>query len=159
MVGFSLCGHGHGHDAIVAPERSRDFLDYLSAYSGLVGALLAALAILYAAVQATNARKALIQERRAEFELGLLAEIRRQMSTTGLSHLSGYVAALIRDTNDESELRVLRAAIGTKSGPLGREEYEAALAGSSKGKYDPKSVIIPLAEVEVDAAINKRLME
>lgn len=144
--------------AALTPPSSRDWLDYLSAWSGLVGALLAALAIVYAAWQAAQSKRDLIRERRLEFELGLLAEIRRQMSITQLQHLSGYVGALIVDPADESDIPVLRAALGVKDGPEGRRRLESLRARTqgAGGRFDGT-----LQEVqrEVDIAIQRRIEE
>jgi hypothetical protein len=80
------------------------WLDYVGAFSGVLGALLAALAIWYSFTQAAKAKRDLIRERRTEFELSLLAEIRRQMATTKFAHLAGYVGALVGDPGDETDI-------------------------------------------------------
>lgn len=134
---------------------TRDWLDYVSAFSGLVGALLAAVAIGYAAWQASRSKRDLIRERRLEFELGLLAEMRRQMSITQLQHLSGYVGALIVDPSDETDIPVLRAALGVKSGPKGaRRRDELAHANGSGDRF---SRWLVEAESEIDTAIQRRI--
>lgn len=140
-----------------SPGVARDWLDYVGAFSGLVGALLAAAAIGYAAWQAARSKRDLIRERRLEFELGLLAEIRRQMSITQLQHLSGFVGALIVDPGDETDIPLLRAAIGVKSGPKGtRRRDELA---ESNGPGDRFSRWLTEATVEVDDAIQRRIEE
>ena len=127
----------------------------MSAFSGLAGALLAGLAILYAARQSVNAKRDLIRERRVEFELALLADIRRQMSITGLAHLAGQIGALVTDEQDESELQVLRAATGikgTKSGARARDSVADTSSPNAQAAW------VRVAEAEVDAAIKSRLL-
>lgn len=133
------------------------WLDYVGAFSGLVGALLAALAIWYSFRQAAKAKEDLIRERRFEFELGLLAEIRRQMSTTGFAHLAGYVGALIADARDETDIPLLRAVVGIKAGPRGQRMKEDVIAGEREGFPETQSKLQRVAEQEVDAAIQHRL--
>lgn len=140
-------------------SQSRDWLDYVGSLSGLVGALLAAVAIAYAAWQAAQSKRDLIRERRLEFELGLLAEIRRQMSITQLQHLSGYVGALIVDQADETDIPVLRAALGVKSGPEGERRRDELAAEESSGRGDRFSRWLEEAQREVDAAIQRRIEE
>lgn len=140
-------------------DPSRDWFDWVGALSGLVGALFAAYAIYYASRQSTEAKRDLIRERRAEFELGLLAEIRRQMSITQFQHLAGYVGALIADSADETDLPALRAAIGVKSGPNGRR-YVANVRAEAKGeRQDAQQQLLRTAQIEVDDAIQRRLKE
>lgn len=141
----------------VALDQSRDWLDYLSAFSGLAGALLAAFAIWYASRQSLNAKRDLVRERRAEFELGLLAEIRHQISLTQLQHLAGYVGALIIDAGDETDLPVLRAAIGIKSGPEGRQRRDKLAQDAKASGKDRQSEWLRVATDEVDTAIQRRL--
>jgi hypothetical protein len=138
-----------------------DWLDYVAAFSGLIGAALAAVAIAYAARQSAEAKRQLVRERRIEFELGLLAEIRRQMSMTDLQHLAGYVGALITDPEDETDLPTLRAAIGVKGGPRGeaRQAQIEAQESYQPSVYGSMGVIKREAEAEVDAAISRRLRE
>lgn len=135
----------------------RDWLDYVSAFSGLVGALLAAVAILYAARLSAQAKRDLSRERRLEFELELLAEIRRQMSITKFQHLAGYVGALIRDAHEETDLAVLRAIVGTKSGPQGRQNRDDIRDHAKAQSQDVQSEWLKVAAAEIDAAIDRRL--
>ncbi len=135
-----------------------DWLDYVSAFSGLLGALLAAAAVGYAAWQAAQTKRDLIRERRLEFEFGLLAEIRHQMSVTQLQHLAGYVGALIVDPADETDIPVLRAAVGVKSGPKGMRRRDE-LAREEGGGGDRFSRWLAEAEGEVDSAIQRRIEE
>jgi hypothetical protein len=145
-------------EAQQSADSARDWLDYAGAFSGLVGALLAAVAIGYAAWQAAQSKRDLIRERRLEFELGLLAEMRRQMSVTQLQHLSGYVGELIVDPADETDIPVLRAALGVKSGPKGTRRRDE-LANDASGRGDRFSRWLAEAEKEVDAAIQRRIEE
>ncbi len=116
------------------------------------------MAIIYAAWQAAQSKRDLIRERRLEFELGLLAEIRRQMSITQLQHLSGYVGALIVDPADETDIPVLRAALGVKDGPEGRRRLESLREEvlDSSSRFDRTLVA---AQDEVDIAIQRRIEE
>ncbi len=154
VLTFALCNSGPAPIPVAPP---RDWLDYVSAFSGVVGALLAGLAIAYAAWQSVQTKRDLTRERRIEFELGLLAEIRRQMSITQFQHLSGYVGALIPDSNDESDLPVLRAIVGTKSGPTGRQKRDQIRDSSRSRSADVQSEWLRAAAVEVDTAIDQRL--
>ena len=138
-------------------RESRDWLDYLSAYSGLAGALLAGAAIAYAAWQAAQSKQDLIRERRLDFELRLLAEIRRQMSITHLQHLSGYVGALVVDQNDETDLPLLRAAIGTKAGQLGQARLRAIDSEADTLNQQRPAARFAAALEEVDQAIQRRI--
>lgn len=138
-----------------------DWLEYVAGFSGLVGAALAAVAIVYAAWQSSETKQQLVRERRIEFELGLLAEIRRQMSITDFQHLAGYVGALITDPDDETDLATLRSAIGVKGGPKGearRAQIEAE-ESSSPSAYGSVGALKRVAEAEIDAAISRRLQE
>jgi len=141
----------------VPVDPSRDWLDYVSAFSGLVGALLAAVAIIYAAKQSTQAKQDLVRERRLEFELSLLAEIRRQLSSTQFQHLSGYVGALITDASDESDIPVVRAVVGTKSGPIGGRLKDQIREDAKNRSADVQSEWLKAAAEEIDAAIQRRL--
>ncbi|MBC9733555.1 hypothetical protein [Nocardioides marmotae] len=134
-----------------------DWVDYLGAFSGIIGAVLAALAIFLALHQSASARRDLIQERRLEFELRLLAEIRDQMSTTGLAHLSGYVGALVPNPSDETDLPLLRASIGVKAGPQGQAAKKALVGGEREGSSEVQSRLLSQAAQEVDDAIQRRL--
>lgn len=133
-----------------------DWVDYLGVVSGAIGALLAAVAIWYAFRQSAAAKRDLIRERRLEFELGILADLRRQMGVTKLSHISGYVAALVRDPADETDLPLLRSAIGVKPGPRGSELREAVVGGDREGSGEAQSRLLRAAQVEVDEAIQRR---
>lgn len=138
---------------------ARDWLDYLSAWSGLIGALLAGAAIAYAAWQSAQAKKDMIRERRLDFELRLLADIRYQMSVTGLQHISGYVGALISEPSDETDVPVLRASLGIKAGPLGKARFGEIRAAARERNEDERAELMPTVTVEVDAAITRRLLE
>ncbi|MFD7023435.1 hypothetical protein [Promicromonospora sukumoe] len=140
----------------VLVEQYPDWLDYMGAFSGLVGAFLAASAIWYASRQSVNAKRDLARERRTEFELGLLANIRHQMSITKFQHLAGYVGALIVDATDETDLPVLRAIIGIKSGPLGILRKEK-IKQSTSVIHQQEEERMRVATEEVDAAIQRRL--
>ncbi len=143
--------------APLAVEDSRDWLDYVAIWSGAVGALLAAFAIAYAAWQSVQTGKALVLERRLGFELGLLAEIRRQMSITQFQHLSGYVGALIRHPEDETDIPLLRAVVGTKSGPAGKRRIDEIAEQARARAADPQAEFLKAAAAEVDTAIQRRL--
>jgi hypothetical protein len=157
MIGVVVLRASCGHSVPVDP--SRDWLDYLSAWSGLIGAALAALAIIYAAWQSVQTREDLVRERRLEFELGLLAKIRRQMSVTQFQHLSGYVGALIADSKDETDVPVLRAVIGTKPGPEGRRRKDRIAEDARSRLVEAHVEWLKEAAAEVDAAIQRRLKE
>jgi hypothetical protein len=143
-------------EATAVLDTSRDLLDYVADFSGLAGALLAAFAIWYASRQSSQSKRDLIRERRLEFELGLLVEIRSQMAITGLAHLSGYVGALIIDPSDETDLPLLRAAIGMKPGPEGERQL---LALGQQGSPAQQRMRVEKAEAEVDASIQRRIEE
>lgn len=143
-------------DVITVLDAPRDLLDYIADFSGLAGALLAALAIWYAAWQSDRSKRDLIRERRLDFELGLLVKIRSQMATMGLAHLSGYVGALIIRPSDETDLPLLRAAIGVKAGPEGKR---LLLALGQGGSLNLQGLRIKEAELEVDASIQRRIEE
>jgi hypothetical protein len=138
-------------------DPSRDWLDYVSAFSGLIGALLAAVAIIYAARQSTKAKQDLVRERRLEFELSLLAEIRRQLSVTQFQHLSGYVGALVTDPGNETDIPLVRAVVGTKLGPLGRQRMDQIHDQVKSQGGDVRGAWAKAAEEEVDSAIQRRL--
>ena len=138
-------------------EPVRDWLDYLSVFSGVIAALLAAAALAYAGWQTARAKRDLVRERQLEFELGLLAEMRRQMGVTQLQHLSGYVGALIRDPGDETDLPVLRAAIGIKQGPEGVRQKNALIGENRAGSSEAQTLVLKTAIREVEAAISRRL--
>jgi hypothetical protein len=147
-----------GTDAAPIPVNpARDFLDYVGAFSGVIGALLAAVAILYAARQSAQAKRDLARERRLQFELELLAKVRRQMSTTKFQHLSGYVGALVRQAEDEIDIPVLRAIVGTKAGPLGRQRRDEIRLDAKSRSTDVQSEWLKTAAAEIDAAIDRRL--
>jgi hypothetical protein len=150
----------HARGSLPLPvDPSRDWLDYVSAFSGLVGALLAAVAIIYAARQSAQAKRDLVRERRLEFELGLLAEIRRQLSITQFQHLSGYVGALIVDGTDETDIPLVRAVVGTKSGPEGRRLRDQVREDAKKRSAGEQSDLLKAAAGEIDAAIQRRLQK
>ncbi|MGR0220872.1 hypothetical protein [Agromyces sp. ZXT2-6] len=136
---------------------ARDWLDYLSAFSGLIGALLAAGAIAYAAWQTVLAKRDLVRERRLEFELNLLAEMRTQHSITEFQHLAGYVGALITDPSDESDIPIVRAIVGIKSGPLGRRLKDERREDAKRRGVDVQSEWSRAATDEIDLAIQRRL--
>lgn len=133
------------------------WLDYVGAFSGLLGALLAALAIWYSFRQAAKAKRDLVRERRLEFELTLLAEIRRQIATTRFAHLAGYVGALVADPRDETDIPLLRAVIGIKAGVAGQRKKNDVVANEREGSAEVQSRLQALAEAEVDTAIQRRL--
>lgn len=142
----------------VSVDDPRDWLDYLAVWSGLIGALLAAFAVGYAAWQARETKRALIRERRLEFELELLAEMRRQMSITQFQHLSGYVGALIFDAEDETDIPLVRASVGTKAGPIGKQRREEFAARSKPfASLTPSAEWVKAAQDEIDSAIQRRL--
>lgn len=147
----------NGLTRAVPADPARDWLDYLAAFSGLIGAVLAVVAIVYSRSQSVAAKRDLIKERQLEFELGLLAEMRRQMGATQLQHISGYVGALIRDREDEIDLHVLREAIGMKQGTEGVRRMEVLIGGRKAGASDVQSLLLRTAIDEVDAAIIRRL--
>jgi hypothetical protein len=142
---------------VMSVGSTRDWLDYLGAFSGVIGAVLAAMAIAYAGFQSVAAKRDLIKERQLGFELGLLAELRREMGVTQLRHISGYVGALIRDPAEETDLPVLRAAIGMKQGPEGVCEMNALLARLAPGSPEAQTLVLRRAIDEVDSAISRRL--
>lgn len=145
---------------IVRTEDARDWLDYVAVWSGVVGALLAAFAVGYAAWQASETNRALIRERRLEFELGLLAEMRRQMSITLFQHLSGYIGALIVDSDDETDIPLVRATTGTKAGPVGKALLvKFSSSGTIMAAMQPSREWVQACEVEIDSAIQRRLVE
>lgn len=146
---------------LTAPQtaiQSGEWLEYVGTFSGVVGALFAGFAIWYAAWVSAQSRRDLIRERRLEFELNILAEIRRQMSITQLQHLAGHVAALIVDPADETDIPVLRAVLNVKSGPVGRQRRDE-LANGVPGTGDRLSRWLAEAQNEVDAAIQRRIEE
>lgn len=144
--------------AVVAiAQESRDWLDYVGIGSGAIGALMAAGAIVYAAMQARNLKRDMIRERRLEFELGLLAEIRRQMSITQFQHLSGHVGALVSDPTDESELAILRASVGVNAPEGAIRRKKDIVADAKRKEEDVQTALLKIAREEVDAAIRRRL--
>lgn len=144
---------------LAGAEATRDWLDYVAAFSGFLGALLAAVAILYAARQSAQVKRDLIHERRMEFELGLLADLRHQMSITELQHVAGYVGALIVDRDDESDLPILRAAIGVKAGPEGKRKLAELHAKASGSRDTSRNSVLEMVLSEVDTAIDRRVTE
>lgn len=143
--------------ALAPLSTNRDWLDYLSAWSGLIGALLAGLAIAYAAWQAGQSKRDLVNERRLEFELGLLAEMRRQMSVTQFQHLAGYIGAVVSQPDDETDIPTLRAVVGVKPGPRGEALRREIADGAKRGNVDPHGALLVAAAKEIDEAIQRRL--
>jgi hypothetical protein len=129
-----------------------DWLTYTSVAATVGAAVLALLAILYSGLQARKTQKAMLRERRADFELGLLAEMARQFGITQLQHLSGYVWALIRESSPPQDLPVLRAHFGRYPTQEG-QEVRNAIPGDAEGNRQ----LHELVRVEIEAAIERRL--
>lgn len=144
-------------DAVVVASPGRDWLDYVSAFSGLAGILIALVALGYSIWQANQTKLEAIQERRNEFELGLLAEIRRQMAVTGFQHLAGYVGALVVDPENETDIPMTRAKIGVKSTAEGKRKLAALKERAKDSSLSPELALIVEIEGEIDAAIQSRL--
>ena len=135
----------------------RDWLDHVAVWSGFFGALLAAGAIGYAAWQGAQSKKDLILERRLEFELRLLADIRHQMSVSGLQHVAGYVGALVKDPSDETDIPTLRSAIGMKGGSEGARRVQASQRAAAAANTDSHAALLASIAAEVDESIQRRL--
>jgi hypothetical protein len=93
-----------------------DWLTYVTAGSTVGAALLAVASILYSSHQAKRSQQVLLRERRADFELGLLAELAKQMDLTGLSHINVYVRILAALAGPD-DLPVLRGHFGHNPPP------------------------------------------
>ncbi|MFI6832802.1 hypothetical protein ACIBG5_37205 [Kribbella sp. NPDC050241] len=138
-------------------DPTNDWVDFLGAFSGVIGALLAAAAIWYAFRQSAAAKRDLIRERRLEFELGLLAQLRHQMSITRFGHISGYVGALVRDSANETDLPLIRAVVGIKAGPKGAA-IKADIVGDEPAiASEVQERLLARGYKEVDEAIQRRL--
>jgi hypothetical protein len=139
------------------------WLDYISAFSGVLGALFAAGAILYASRQTQSARRDLAHERRMDFELGVLAELSEQFATTGTDHLRGHLLSLIREEHDETDLPTLRALLGVRAGEVGKLQLAALkrlAAAEDPQQYSafPRSQLVKsMIAREIDDAIVRRL--
>ena len=134
-------------------------LDYLGAYSGVVGTVLALAAFLYSLAQARKAEAAALQQRQLQFELGLLAEATRQFALTGTyAHIVGYLRALRASSKAPNELLVARAAASVESSPAGETrlaQLRRAAAAAATDNHQARQA----AETAVAAAVTQELSE
>ncbi len=142
-----------------------DWLTYLTAFATILAAVLALASIIYSAMQARRAEKALLTARRMEFELTLLAEMSRQLGmTSDPTHLAGSLRALLSATAPDDELPVLRAKTGIQitDGCRARLAQITAAARSGKSDFDARgaerSAVVAAVAEEITAAIDRRLM-
>jgi hypothetical protein len=138
-------------------SQDRDWIDYLSAFSGIAGIVLAITALCYSIWQSNQTKQDAIRERRVEFELGLLAEIRRQMAATGFSHLAGFVGALVVDPSNETDIPMTRAKVGVKATAEGQRMLIDLVNRTKNASALPELALQTAMEAEVDAAIQSRL--
>lgn len=85
-----------------------DFWIYATDLCVAAAAVLALVSIVYSGRLERRSEAAAARERRADFELGLLAQISDVYSRTGLPYITGYVRALIRSDKNHTDLLVLR---------------------------------------------------
>jgi len=117
----------------------------------LAALVVALIQVRHAREEATAARAAVATERRLTFELQLLAQMYDQWGVTGTAHMAGYVNALIRDTADERDIPLLRAATGAKSTKQGQELLASLRRGTEAFNAEIRK--------ELDMAIERRLKE
>lgn len=134
-------------------------MDYLSAYSGVVGTGLALVAFLYSLAQARKVEAEALRQRRLQFELGLLAEATRQLaSTKTYAHIVGYLRALRASSASPDELLVARAAAAVDPTAAGEAKLMqlrlSATATSAPGREAQQA-----AETAVLAAVSDELSE
>lgn len=81
-------------------------------------AFLALVSIIVSVVLARNAASAARKDRRYTFELGLLAQLSRDIGARNWAACHGPIRALIRDANDDSELLATRGSFEVQNTPL-----------------------------------------
>lgn len=147
----------------IAATHGRDWLDWVSALSGAVGALLAGGAIWYSRVQGVHNQRALVRERRVEFDLELLAKMSEQFDVTDTQHLAGFLRAFVRSDTPDDDLPVTRVVLDVRPTEVGRVRYREivdAVEGESAGMTGQLAVREALhREVarEIDRAIERRV--
>ncbi len=149
--------------AVEKVQVQADWLTYATAGATVLAAALAVASIAYSARQARKAERALIRERRLDFELGLLAELSSQHALTGLQHLQGHVRALLAGGGEGDEMPVLRAYTGIASDAgahavleevrtVGRARVEGAV-----GRFAADDAVSAAVGAEIADAIERRL--
>ena len=134
--------------AVTRVEVVPDWLTYVTAGATVLAAILALGSIVYAenltrrerheGQEAMNqARLDAVRERRAQWELSILAEMARQHSVTGDQHLSGYVRSLIREDAPDDDLPLLRRVTGIHPTQVGADKVEAIRAALLEAGEDP----------------------
>lgn len=129
-----------------------DWLTYATAAATVLAAVLALASIIYSGRQARKAEAALLQERRADFELGLLADMSRQYGITGYNHLQGHLTALVRPSSSDDDLPALRAYFQARPTPAGQAKLDG-LRTSEDGANALRLVV----GQEIQEAIERRL--
>lgn len=143
---------------ITAVERVEvvpDWLTYSSVGATVGAAVLALVSVVYSGCQARKAQRALLRERRADFELGLLAEMSRQFGITAVDHLHGHLWALIRQGSPPDDLPVLRAHFGRYPTPEGQAQLEATR--ESDRPEQQRAALHAVVRLEIEQAIERRL--
>lgn len=134
-------------------EIQADWLTYATAVATVLAAVLALASVLYSARQARRAERMLLRERRADFELGLLAEMRRQLGVTGTKHLDGYIAALIRPGADDADIPLLRSELNWH--PVQAPQGQRLADLETQGRRALQTAMA----VEIQEAIERRLVD
>lgn len=142
-----------------------ELLDYLSAYSGVFGTVLALAAFLYSLRQARKSELAGLNQRRTQFELNLLAEISRQLALTRtFPHVAGHLLALRASSHVADELTVLRAATQVDATPAGQAELtglrnaaQASAPEAHQARQAAETAVLDRVVQELSTAIQSRL--
>ncbi len=141
------------------------WLDYLSAFSGVVGTVLALAAFAYSLAQARKAERAALRQRQLQFELSLLAEASRQFALTRtFAHIAGHLRALRASSQAPDELRILRAATGVEPSPGGladlaelRDNATRSAPDDYQARQAAEVAVFDAVTREIDGAIQTRL--
>ena len=159
--------------AAAVPVTLTGWLAHIVAVAVVVSAVLSLLAVRYAsreaqrtreegATAAAEARAEAAQERRLQYELGVLAEMSRQHGITGLQHLGGYVRSLVRADSPEEDLPLLRVLEDVFPTPLGEQRsraIEEQVEGeglAARGTRDSRRTRVVGREIE--DAIDRRML-
>jgi hypothetical protein len=110
-----------------------------------------------------QAREEAAEERRLQYELGVLAEMSRQHGITGLQHLGGYVRSLVRPDSPDEDLPLLRVLEDVFPTPVGEQKsraIEEQLEGeglAARGTRDSRRTRVVGREIE--DAIDRRMAQ
>ncbi|MFI6534171.1 hypothetical protein ACIBHY_17050 [Nonomuraea sp. NPDC050547] len=134
-----------------------DWLEYVNAAGTAVAALLAAGAIVQSTINSNKNEKALIRERRIDFELGVLADL-SQLNTqdsnvvTRDARMKARAAMLSKDL-----IPITRAAFNLDTTPDAYASVEATSPNRSELRQTRPDYFKKQIETEILAAITSRL--